>query len=129
MIATLSSIDFIVIFIGLGLIVFILWFFLGGKKPAAVSATGNGHTQQIGIEVIGGYSPSVISLIKNRPTRLIFHRQETSSCSEEVVLPDFKIRKALPAFQSTIIEFTPDKAGEFEFSCGMGMLHGKIIVE
>lgn len=114
--------------IGLGLIIFIIWFFLGGKKKTAVSAKGNGDTQQIEIEVIGGYTPSLISLIKNQPAQLIFHRKETSSCSEEVVLPDFKIRQQLPAFQKTVVEFTPDQAGEFEFSCGMGMLHGKIIV-
>lgn len=117
------------VLVGLGLIVFIIWFFFGGSKKAAVSAKSNGKTQKIEIEVIGGYTPSVISLIKNRPTRLIFYRQENSSCSEEVVLSDFKIRKKLPAFQKTVIEFTPDKAGEFEFTCGMGMLHGKIIVQ
>lgn len=129
MTSTVSSTDFIAALVGLGLIVFIIWFFLGGKKKAAVSAKSNGKTQVVEIEVVSGYSPSLVSLIKNRPTRLIFHRQETSSCSEEVVLPDFKIRKKLPAFQKTVIEFTPDQAGEFEFTCGMGMLHGKIIVD
>ena len=27
------------------------------------------------------------------------------------------------------MEFTPDKAGEFGFACGMNMLHGTLIVE
>jgi plastocyanin domain-containing protein len=27
------------------------------------------------------------------------------------------------------VEFIPDKAGEFEFQCQMGMLRGKLIVE
>lgn len=129
MISSISSIDFLVILFGLGLILFFIWFFFGDKKKAVVSANGKEGIQEIEIEVIGGYMPSVISLMKDRPTKLIFHRRETSSCSEEVVLPDFKIRKKLPAFQKTIIEFTPDKSGEFEFSCGMGMLHGKVIVK
>jgi plastocyanin domain-containing protein len=128
MIASISSLDSIIILIGLALIVFIIWFFFGGKKKAVVAAKGDGQTQQIEIEVMGGYTPSVISLAKDRPAKLVFNRQETSFCSEEVILPAFKIRRNLPAFQKTTIEFTPEKFGEFEFTCGMGMLHGKIIV-
>ena len=26
------------------------------------------------------------------------------------------------------VEFTPDQAGEYEFTCGMGMLRGKLVV-
>ena len=31
--------------------------------------------------------------------------------------------------QTTPVEFTPQKAGEFTFTCGMNMLRGKLIVE
>jgi plastocyanin domain-containing protein len=61
--------------------------------------------------------------------RLVFDRQETSSCSEEVVIPDFGIRRFLPAHQKTAVEIDPREAGTFEFTCGMGMLRGKLIVE
>ena len=61
--------------------------------------------------------------------RLTFDRQETSGCSEEVVLGDFGIRKFLPAHQQTAVEFTPEKTGTYEFTCGMSMLRGKIVVE
>jgi len=61
--------------------------------------------------------------------RLDFYRDETTSCSEEVIFGDFGIARALPAYQTTPIEFTPDKAGEFTFHCGMNMLHGKLVVE
>jgi len=44
------------------------------------------------------------------------------------VLPDFKIRRFLPPLQKTAVEFTPEQAGEYEFTCGMGMLRGKLIV-
>ena len=63
------------------------------------------------------------------PLRLVFDRQETSSCSEEVVIGDFGVRKFLPAFQKTVVELTPDHAGRFDFTCGMGMLHGTLVVE
>ena len=61
--------------------------------------------------------------------KLDFYRDETASCSEEVVFGDFGIARKLPAFETTSIEFTPDKAGEFTFMCGMSMIRGKLIVE
>jgi plastocyanin domain-containing protein len=60
--------------------------------------------------------------------KLDFYRDETSSCSETVILGDFGIARDLPAFRTTSIVFTPDKTGEFDFTCGMNMLHGKLIV-
>jgi plastocyanin domain-containing protein len=46
-----------------------------------------------------------------------------------VILGDFGIARDLPAFRTTSIEFTPDKTGEFDFTCGMNMLHGKLVVQ
>ena len=61
--------------------------------------------------------------------RLLFDRQDDGGCSEEVMLPDFGIKKFLPAFEQTAIEFTPEQSGLYEFTCGMSMLRGKLIVE
>lgn len=61
--------------------------------------------------------------------RIDFYRDETESCSEEIVFGDFNIRKSLLAFKTTPIEFTPEKEGEYTFTCGMGMMRGKLIVE
>jgi len=60
--------------------------------------------------------------------KLIFDRRESNPCSDEVILPEFQIRRALPANQKTVIEVMPKRTGEFPFSCGMNMLHGKIRV-
>jgi plastocyanin domain-containing protein len=35
----------------------------------------------------------------------------------------------VPAFKTTPIEFTPEKSGEFTFTCGMNMMRGKLIVD
>jgi len=61
--------------------------------------------------------------------RLQFYRDETADCSDRVVLDDFGIDAALPAFQTTAVEFTPEQAGEFPFRCGMNMLKGLLVVE
>jgi plastocyanin domain-containing protein len=79
--------------------------------------------------VRGGYSPSAIRVRAGEPVRLVFDRQETSSCSEEIVFPDFGIRRFLPAGEKTTIEITPPSAGRYEFMCGMSMLHGVVIAE
>jgi plastocyanin domain-containing protein len=79
--------------------------------------------------VAGGYEPSEVRVRAGLPVRLVFDRQETSPCSEEVVLPDFGIRRFLPPHAETAIELTPDHAGHFEFTCGMSMLRGRLTVE
>ncbi len=114
----------LVIIFSLGGIVFVYWFFLMKKEKEAVAAQSN----NIDITVEGGYSPSVISISKDKTTTLNFIRKDPSSCLEEVVLPEFKIKKYLPLNKSTTITVTPKKEGTYEITCGMNMFHGKIIV-
>ena len=114
---------------GLAAILWVNWYFFLARRRATVAQVGDRGVQQSIIIVKGGYSPSEIKVRRGLPVRLVFDRQETSSCSEEIVFPDFGIRKFLPAHQRTSIEFTPDKPGSFEFTCGMSMLRGKLVVE
>ena len=109
-------------------VAFILWYFFG-EREAVAAGIAEGGVQEIKITVKGGYSPHVIAVKQGRPVRLDFYRDETASCSEQVVFGDFGIARDLPAFKTTSIEFTPDKAGEFTFTCGMNMMRGKLIVE
>ncbi|MDQ2890019.1 MAG: cupredoxin domain-containing protein [Gemmatimonadota bacterium] len=93
------------------------------------SNTATPATTAVTITVKGGYDPAAIRVRAGQPVRLVFDRQETSGCSEEVVFPDFNIKKFLPAFQKTTIELTPPRAGRYGFTCGMSMLHGSLIAE
>lgn len=102
---------------------FTYWFFLMKKeKETAVSGS-------VDITVEGGYSPEVIAIPKGKTTKINFIRKDPSSCLEEVVLGDFKIRKHLPLNQKVTVEITPKEVGEYGYSCGMNMYHGKIIVK
>lgn len=96
------------------------WFFLRRKEKEVVAG------DSIEITVQGGYSPEVIVVPVGRTTKLNFMRLDESACLEEVVLGDFKIRKTLPLRQKVEVEIKPEQAGEFTYSCGMGMYHGKI---
>lgn len=111
---------------GLALLVFLYVFFFG-KKRVPVQPPPSGP-QEITITVAGGFKPDTIVAKKGMPLKLIFERRETNPCSDEVVLPEFGIRQALPPHAKTVIEVTPQREGEFPFSCGMNMLHGKIRV-
>lgn len=102
--------------------IFTYWFFLM-RKEEVVSVTDS-----VDITVEGGYSPNTIQIPKGKTTKISFTRKDPSSCLEEVVLGDFKIRKFLPLNQKVTVEVTPQKAGEYGFACGMNMFHGKIIV-
>jgi len=109
------------------LIAAVLWYFFGPKEATAATVAGSG-VQEVQVTVKGGYAPDVIAVRRGVPVRLNFYRDETASCSEEVVFGDFGIARRLPAFQTTPVEFTPETAGEFTFTCGMNMMRGKLVV-
>jgi plastocyanin domain-containing protein len=112
---------------GIAFVAFVLWYFFG-ERERFVATTSETGVQEIKVTVKGGYSPDVIVVKQNQPVRLDFYRDETASCSDQVVFGDFGIARDLPAFKTTAIEFTPDTAGEFTFACGMNMMRGKLIV-
>jgi plastocyanin domain-containing protein len=113
----------IVTIAGLLGIAFTYWFFLM-KKDKEITVSGS-----VDIIVNGGYSPEIIVIPKGKTTKISFIRKDPTDCLEEVVLPDFKIKKHLPLNQKVTVEITPEKTGEFGYACGMNMYHGKIIVK
>ncbi|MBO0798055.1 MAG: cupredoxin domain-containing protein [Blastocatellia bacterium] len=76
-----------------------------------------------------GYKPDSIRLQRGIPARITFVRQTESTCGTEIVLPAQGIKRALPLNKPVVVAFTPNKSGEFSFTCGMGMLRGKIVVQ
>jgi plastocyanin domain-containing protein len=125
---SVNGTDWLVLLAGFAAIAWVNWYFFFARRVAAAPRLTSG-TQQIEIEVRGGYDPGVVRVKRGSPVRLVFNRTETSSCSEEVVLPAFGIRRFLPAFKKTAVELTPGETGRFEITCGMSMLHGTLLVE
>lgn len=105
------------------------WFFWLVKKPGVKAVLTSGGYQEAMVLVKGGYTPDVIVVERGKPVRLNFVRAESASCSEMVLFPDFNKSARLPEGETVPMELMPDKAGEFEFQCQMGMLRGKLIVE
>lgn len=109
--------------LGLGLIVFIYWFFFGKKEEEVLAG------KNIEILVDGGYKPSTIKIKKGQKTVISLLRKDKNTCLEEFILPDFKIKKYLPLGKAIEIEITPAQSGVYLFHCGMNMFHGKVVVD
>jgi cytochrome c oxidase subunit II len=78
------------------------------------------------------YDPSVITVNQGDKVRLEI---TTKDVTHGFALKEYKIDRKIEPEKTTVIEFTADKAGTFEFHCsvfcGMGHLgmKGKLIVE
>ena len=119
----------LVVAAGLAAIGGINWYFFVAERSSASATVRDDGKQEVTIAISGGYSPAVVKVQAGRPVRLVFDRQENASCSEEVVIGALGVRRYLPAFQRTPVEIPAPAAGTYEFTCGMGMLHGKLVVE
>ncbi len=103
----------------------IYWFWLYKAKSADVI---NKH-QAIDVIVDNGvYTPGSIQSTVGEPVTLRFTRKAASPCASTVVFADFDQSAELPLNQTVEITVTPDKVGEFDFTCEMGMYRGKLIV-
>ncbi|MCB2408098.1 cupredoxin domain-containing protein [Hymenobacter lucidus] len=125
----MDTAEIIVTLAGVGLAGFVIWYFFFSTRQTASAVSTSGGLQQVDITVKGGYSPDVIEVERDKPVQLSFYRDEENSCSEELLIPDFSIRRELPAFKTTLVELLPRQAGTFAFTCGMGMLRGRLIVK
>jgi plastocyanin domain-containing protein len=110
---------------GLLLMLFIVWWFWLYRPPAQHFASA----APIAITVADGvYTPARIEVARGQPLVLSFTRQDPTPCAEKVIFPDLGISADLPLQQSVELRLTPEQAGEFAFTCQMGMYRGVLIV-
>ena len=112
---------------GLVLIALIIWYFWLSRPAGTAAAITAEGVQETFIVVKGGYSPDTVRVASGRPVKLTFNRQESDPCSELVVLDAFGVSAELPQGSNVSVEFTPTEAGSYEFTCGMGMLRGRVV--
>jgi len=124
----MSAAQIIVTVAGLLAIAGVAWFFWGPRGEGITAKVTSSGFQEAMILVKGAYNPDVIVVEHGRPVRLTFRREETAACSEKVLFPDFNRSAELPEGELVPIEFVPERPGEYEFTCGMGMLRGRLIV-
>lgn len=125
----MNTTNIIVTISGLAIIGWIIWYFWLWKGETVEAQTKKQGMQEIDVTVKGGYQPASIKVKAGQLVRLNFTRREASTCGEEVVLSAFGKRAHLPQDQTVSVEVRPEKAGEYEFTCGMNMYRGKLIAE
>ncbi|HEY9849098.1 MAG TPA: cupredoxin domain-containing protein [Leptolyngbyaceae cyanobacterium] len=92
---------------------------------AAITPEG---IQEATVTVEKGYQPQLVIVEAGYPVRLHFQRRNLSKCYDQLLIPDFAVAVDLTPQQTTTVEFTPEKPGEYEFMCGMKMNRGVIEV-
>lgn len=111
---------------GIVLAAFIVWWFWIFKKQSEARVLGDA----IDIVVDSGvYEPSVIHVTAGKPVTLRFIRKDGSPCAEKVIFNDLDLSADLPLGKPYDLSFTPEKPGEYEFTCQMAMYRGKLIVD
>lgn len=130
-----------------GILVFIFAIFtlqsglaLRGVKTNVISSRNN---QEAGVQnqpasqseqiitmnvTAGGFEPSVFSVKQGVPVKWIINGVNVTGCTSTIIVPSYNISKNLKSGENTV-QFTPRGKGVINFSCGMGMVRGKFIVE
>lgn len=76
-----------------------------------------------------GYEPDRIQLEAGVPAKVVFVQEADSHCASQIQIPDFGVPVTdLPEGRETVVEFSPEQAGTFTFTCGMSMMRGTILV-
>ena len=99
----------------------------GGQRPKTRQP---GKVQSATITLTDkGYQPTSLKLRRGVLVRVTFIRKIEETCGKAIALPEYDIRRDLPLNESVVVAFTPNKTGEFNFTCGMGMLRRTLIVQ
>ncbi len=93
-----------------------------------VAKAEKGHTVELSVTE-KGFEPSNITVKKGEPLHLVVTRKTDQTCATSIDIKDAGIRKDLPLNKAVAIDFTPEKAGEIRYACGMGMIGGVLVVQ
>jgi plastocyanin len=88
----------------------------GGVRTVEVAVTDN------------GFEPSKVKANKGEKVRLVVTRKTDSTCAKEIVIKDHGINQPLPLNKAVTVEFTPAKAGEIRYACGMDHVSGIVFI-
>lgn len=76
-----------------------------------------------------GFVPGTATVRAGESVTIVVTRQTDQTCAKEIVFPGQNIRKELPLGQPVQITFTPSQKGDVPYTCGMGMVTGKIVIQ
>ena len=89
----------------------------------------DGGAAPVRVRVRGGYVPDTVYARAGQRVSIVFSRAETAPCSERVIFPALGTSAMLPAHEDVTVELTPPGPGVYEFTCQLGVLRGRLVVE
>lgn len=112
------------------LIGFIVWWFFGKLKTSETKAImSESNKQEVEVVVNGGYTPNTVVLKQGVPASIVFDRKDPSGCFSHVTFPGFGINEELPVGEQYRIDIDTSKPGEYQYTCGMNMFRGKVVIK
>ncbi|MBI3569845.1 MAG: cupredoxin domain-containing protein [Gammaproteobacteria bacterium] len=100
------------------------WFWRSRPKTQRVTDAGP-------VEILvenGVYTPARVEVPAGKTATLRFLRKDPSPCAEKVLFDAFGVSAELPLDKPVTLTLTPDKPGEYEFTCQMRMYRGTLMV-
>ena len=113
---------------GLAILTVIAWSLRHARHDGVRAVLTASGRQELTVLVQGSYRPDVIEVKAGTPVRLYFRREESASCTEMVVFPEFDRAAQLPEGHTVPIDLLPETPGEYRFSCQMGTVRGRLVV-
>jgi|SRR3989344_9176022 len=96
---------------------------------------GNNQIQQpssdVYIKALAGFSydPMQVTVKKGVPVKIHFTAEQNVGCGRQLVIYGTNVNVVSKNGEEQTVEFTPQKEGTFEYSCGMRMMKpGKLVV-
>jgi plastocyanin domain-containing protein len=75
-----------------------------------------------------GFEPSQVNVKEGEPLKLVVTRKTDDTCAKDIVIRDADIKAELPLNKPVTLQFTPGRAGELKYACGMNMVTGVLEV-
>jgi hypothetical protein len=96
-------------------------------KPGDVANVKDG-VQEVTLRMEGWkYIMEPATLQKGIPVKMTVDLKTVTGCMTDIVIPSFNVRKVVRQGDN-VIEFTPDKTGDFRMACSMNMGKGTFSV-
>ena len=102
---------------------------IGAENSSNHIAKVNGDFQEVTTKIESGrYSPIIVQ--KGIPVRWTISatREALNGCNNSINVPEYNIQNKKLNEGKTVIEFTPDKTGNYIYTCWMGMISSNIKV-
>ena len=98
------------------------------RAPASPAAPAPAVQELRTYQDEGGYGPADARIVPGIPTRWTIDSRSSATCASYVVVPSLGIELALQPGDN-VIDLPALKAGTLDYTCGMGMYWGSIIIE